>query len=98
MNLFEFFVNLNHRSHAGSWVEATAVFTGKRNQVSVRSKSGYHTQEYYEYEILYRTEEKEQRAWYTFYPLPDPEVDAVQGEKIRIRYNRRKPYIFESVS
>lgn len=96
MNLFEILVNLNHRKSNESWVETTAVFTGKRNKAAARTKGGYRELDYFEYEIVYDAGGKGQRRWYTFYPLPDPETDEIKDTSIRIKYNPHKPYIFEA--
>lgn len=95
MNLFEILVNLNHKNRTKSWVETSAVFTGKRNRAANASKVGYKDVDYYEYEIIYNVCGKEQRGWYTFYPLPDPDIEEIKDSSIKIKYNKRKPYIFE---
>lgn len=97
MNLFEFFVKLNYKVRTKSWIETTATFTGKRNKAAAITKVGYRELDYYEYEIIYDVSGKKKSGWYKFYPLPDPEVNDIQGKSIRIKYNRRKPYIFENV-
>lgn len=96
MNLFEFFLNL-HNKCTKSWVETTATFTGRRSRVAQRTKAGYRELDYYEYEITYCAGNKEKRGFYSFYPLPDPDVEEIEGKTIRIRYNKKKPYLFETV-
>ena len=101
MTLFEFLVNLNSRNKqkkTSDWIETSAVFTGRRNQAATKTRGGYILLDYYEYEISYYTGDKKQRAWYTFHPLPDPEVTDIEGQTIRIKYNKRKPYMFEEVT
>lgn len=94
MNFFEFFVNLQNRGKK-SWIETTATFTGKRNKAASRTKVGFAELDYYEYEIIYKVGDKEKRGFYSFYPLPDPEVEEIKGKTIRIKYNKKKPYLFE---
>lgn len=96
MNFFEFFLKL-HNSSTKSWVETTATFTGKRNKAASRTKVGYCELDYYEYEITYFAGDKQKRGYYSFYPLPEPKIDEVEGKTIRIKYNKKKPYIFEAV-
>lgn len=96
MNFFELMVNLNHRDKTLSYVETTATFTGKRNIAGRMTKTGtVHEMDYYEYEIEYEAKGKLRRGFYSFYPLPDPEPDEIKGKTIGIRYNKRKPYLFE---
>ena len=93
MNLFEILSNFTHKTNRSLWIETTAKFTGKINKAAKRTKSGYVEYEHNEYEIVYEVEGKQRRAWYTFYPVPDPDVEEVKDTGIRIMYNRRKPYI-----
>ena len=95
MNLFEFFLKSRNRS-TESWVEATATFTGKRNRAARKAKTGFHELEYYEYEITYLAKNKERRAFYTFYPLPDPTIEEIEGKTMKIKYNKKKPYMYRS--
>jgi hypothetical protein len=37
-------------------------------------------------------------GWYSFHPLPDPDPEKLEGDRIRIRYKKRKPFIFEKAS
>lgn len=94
MNLFEFFSKL-HSNTTKNWIETTATFTGKRNKAASRTKTGYFEKEYYEYEITYLVGDKTQRGYYSFYPLPDPEVEEIQGTTMQIKYDPKKPYRFE---
>lgn len=91
MNLFEFFLNLNN-ANKESWIETNATFTGKRNIAKARTKVGYIDKDYYEYEITYNVGSKKQSAYYTFYPLPDPDICDIKGQVIKIKYNEKKPY------
>ena len=97
MNLFEFFVKLNN-SGTKSWIETTATFTGRRNKAASRTKVGYGELDYYEYEITYLVGDKERRGYYSFYPLQDPPAEKIQGKTMKIKYNKRKPYLFETVT
>lgn len=96
MNLFEFFVKL-HNGSTKSWIETTATFTGKRNKAANRTKVGYREEDYYEYEITYFVGDRKKSGYYSFYPLPDPEIEEIEGETMRIKYNKRKPYLFEAI-
>lgn len=96
MNLFEFFLKLNGNS-TKTWIETTATFTGRRNKAASRTKVGYCELDYYEYEVTYLVGDKEKRGFYSFYPLPDPETEEIKGKTMRIKYNKKKPYIFEAV-
>ena len=96
MNLFEFFSKIRN-NRTKSWIETTATFTGKRNKAAGRTKIGYSELDYYEYEITYLAGDKEKHGYYSFYPLPDPEIEEIKGETIKIKYNKKKPYIFEAV-
>ena len=95
MNIFEFFLKMNHPSEKEGWIETTAVFTGKAEKAAVGKPGHYKVAAYNEYEIIYRTNDKERGGWYTFNPLPDS--DDIKGTSIRIRYNSKKPWIFERV-
>lgn len=95
MNLFKLFLKL-HSNNTKSWIETTATFTGKRNKAAGRTKVGYCERDYYEYEITYFVGDKKRRGYYSFYPLPDPKPEAIEGKTMRIKYNKRKPYIFEA--
>lgn len=93
MNLFEFFLKLNNKE---SWIETTAIFTGRRNKAAARTKTGYCELDHYEYEITYSVGERKKRGYYSFYPLPDPEPEELAGKTLKIRYNKKKPYLFEA--
>ena len=95
MNLFDFFSKFTHKTNTRNWIETTATFTGRRNKAAARTKAGFHELDYYEYEITYDVDGKRKRAWYTFYPLPDPEPGEIQGNHMRIKYNKHRPYIVE---
>ena len=97
MNLFEFCLKLNNFGKT-SWIETTATFTGKRNKAVSRTKVGYRELDYYEYEITYLVKDKERRGYYSFYPLQDPPTEKIQGKTMKIKYNKRKPYLFEAVT
>lgn len=96
MNLFELFSNMNNRTNKNAWVETTARFTGKTNKTAKRTKAGYIEEKHNEYEIVYEAEGKQRRAWYTFYPVPDPEVEDIKGTRIDILYKKSRPYIIRS--
>lgn len=98
MNLLELFVNYNQRSKEKVGIETVATFTGKRNIASKLSKLKMIKElDYYEYEIEYVANGEKRKGYYTFAPLPDPEPEEIIGTTIKIRYNKKKPYIFEKV-
>ncbi len=94
MNLFGFFLKL-HSIGKETWIDTTATFTGRRNKAACRTKTGFGELDYYEYEIIYLVGDKEKRGFYSFYPLPDPEIEDIKGKTMKIKYNKKKPYIFE---
>lgn len=96
MNMFEFFSKL-HNSRTKSWIETTATFTGRRNKAAGRTKTGFRELDYYEYEITYFVGDTQRRGYYSFYPLPDPEIAEIEGKTLKIKYNAKKPYVFEAV-
>lgn len=93
--------NIQNRKKMGAWEETTATFTGKCNQKPVESKINQYnyaqTHPYCEYEITYIANGKTQSAWYTFYPVADPEPEDIRGETIQIRYNKHRPWNYEVV-
>ena len=97
MNLLDFFVYLTHHQSSENWEETTAVFTGKFEQAVRFTKYGTKQQIYNRYEIVYIAGDKECRSWYSFYPVPDPDARTLEGSPMRIRYYKRKPYLFEQV-
>ena len=97
MNLFEFCLKLNSLGKT-TWVETTATFTGKRNKAASRTKVGYRELDYYEYEITYSVGDEKRRGFYSFYPLQDPSIEEIEGKTMKIKYNKRKPYLFEPVT
>ncbi len=100
MGLFEWMLKIKNRREYKSdpnWVEANAVFTGNREQAVKQCRNHLYVEKYYAYEIIYNTDEGEKHGWYSFHPLPDPEADEIQGETIKIRYKKKKPYLFEPV-
>lgn len=96
MGLKDLFNNLTDHGDE-NWVETTATFTGNVEQAVTFTQYGTKKQSYNQYEIVYQTGDKECRSWYSFYPVPEPDVSALQGTTMRIRYNKRKPYLFEQV-
>lgn len=95
MNLLELFLKLR-TDRTKSWIETTATFTGRRNKAAARTKTGYHELDHYEYELTYWVDDKEESGFYSFYPLPDPDVEEIKGKTMRIKYNRKKPFMFEA--
>lgn len=95
MNLFELFSNFHHNTNNEAWVETTARFTGRTNKTAKRTKAGYFEEKHNEYEVVYEAEGKLRTAWYTFYPVPDPDVEEIKDTSITIMYKKRKPYIIK---
>lgn len=94
MNIFKAFADIRN-SKTELWVETTATFTGNRNKAFGRTKTGYYELDYYEYEITYSADDKLRKGFYKFYPLPDPEPEEIKDKTMRIKYNPKKPYMFE---
>lgn len=91
MNIFEFFLKLNHPYEKTGWIETTAVFTGRFEKAAVGKPGHYKTVDYNEYEVKYFTDNEERKGWYVFYPSPDPDPEDIKGTNLRIRYNRKNP-------
>ena len=80
-----------------NWIETMGTFTGKKRHVVTRSfKLLVPKKEYYEYEIVYNTEQGKKSVWYQFYPLPDP-LDDFEGIAVRLKYHVKKPWIIRIV-
>ncbi len=97
MNLFEFCVNLHQKKNEKGWCETTAVFTGNYEKAVIQTRGGFVTADYNSYEIRYTVNGKERRGFYSFHPLPDPDAADIKDSEMRIRYKKRKPYIFEQI-
>lgn len=95
MNFFEICYNITHRKKDKGYQKTTAFFTGRVEKTVKYSRKKAFNEEYNRYEIKYYVDGKEKYGWYSFYPLPDPEVEEL--EEIEIKYNIKKPYIFECV-
>ena len=95
MNFFELILKIQNRRSPHKWATTTATFTGKHEQAVVRTNRGPKKAAYNAWEIVYTVDDKIRHGWYTFHPLPDPEE--IAGTEIAIRYQRKKPYIFEAV-
>jgi hypothetical protein len=93
--IMNFFVNLTHHKNSSKWVETTATFTGKFEQAVAYTKYGTKPKNYNRYEIIYMTGDEQRHSWYSFYPVPDPDAESIKGMTMRIRYNKRKPFLFE---
>lgn len=91
MTLFEHIFQLTHYRNPHLWGETTAVFTGKSEMAVVRTRR----LNYKAYEIVYYADGRKLSGWYSFHPLEDPEEESLRGMEIKIRYKKRKPYIFE---
>ena len=98
MNLFKLIFRVTHYRNPTMWIETDGVFTGKSEAAIIRTRLGPRKADYTAYEIVYDAAGKRLRGWYSFHPLPDPDPEELKGNKIRIRYRKRKPYIFEKMS
>ena len=79
------------------WIETTGTFTGKKRYVISRSfKLLVPKKEYYEYEIVYNTEQGKKSVWYQFYPVPEP-LDDFEGVVVKLKYNVKKSWIIRII-
>ena len=79
------------------WIETTGTFTGKKRYMISRSfKLLVPKKEYYEYEIVYNTEQGKKSVWYQFYPVPEP-LDDFEGVVVKLKYNVKKSWIIKIV-
>ena len=79
------------------WIETTGTFTGKKRYVISRSfKLLVPKKEYYEYDIVYNTEQGKKSVWYQFYPVPEP-LDDFEGVVVKLKYNVKKSWIIKIV-
>ena len=79
------------------WIETTGTFTGKKRYVISRSfRLSVPKKEYYEYEIVYNTEQGKKSVWYQFYPVPEP-LDDFEGVVVKLKYNVKKTWIIKIV-
>ncbi len=97
MNLFEMFFNITHKRSSLIWAETDAVFTGKIEKALLHSKSGFYEASYNAFQIRYYAGDKEIFAGYPFHPLPDPDPAELRGKKLRIRYKKLRPHVFEVI-
>lgn len=97
MNLFELCNKINNPDEKKGWTETTAVFTGKNEKSAMGAKGHFQLTDVDEYEIRFNTEDGERTGWYKFSPLPGPDAADTEGKTIRIRYNDKKPWIFEAI-
>lgn len=95
MGLFEYLVKANYVGPIRDGVATTATFTGRRRKARVYSKAAILTKNYYEYELVYIGDGKKRCVWHVFYPLPDPELEGLEGSTVRIIYSKKKPYRYE---
>ena len=94
MNLYRFISRITHYRNSNMWIETDGVFTGKSEAAIIQTRMGPQTADYSAFEITYYVGEKRLHGWYSFHPLPDPDPEELAGNKIRIRYRKRKPFIF----
>ena len=97
MNVFELFTKLNHPTEEMGWIKTTAVFTGRTERAAIGTPGQYKNADYLEYEIRYFVSGEERRGWYAFHPLDDPDPDEIKGSELQIRYNGKKPWLFEAI-
>ena len=98
MNLFELIFRITHYRNPKMWIETDGVFTGKSETAIIRTRLGLRKADYSAYEIVYFANGKRFHGWYSFHPLPDPDPKELEGNRIRIRYRKWKPFIFEKVT
>ena len=98
MNLFEFFFKITHYRNIHAWDETVATFTGKSEAATVRTRFGPRKTDFNAYEIVYYANGQRKHGWYSFSPLPGPDAEELRGTKMKIRFMKRKPYIFEKVN
>ena len=79
MNLFGFFVRLTHHRDMRKWESATAVFTGKSEKATIRTKMGPRAADHNAYEIVYDADGTRRNGWYVFHPLDDPDPQSLAG-------------------
>lgn len=97
MSLFDFLLKFNHPTKRPGWIETTATFTGIIEKAAIGKPGHYNEADYNEYEIKYFTDDEERKGWYVFHPSPDPNPDDIKGTNLRIRYNCKKPWLFEAL-
>ncbi len=97
MTLFELFFNITHRRSSLIWAETDAVFTGKVEKALLHSKSGFYEASYNAFQIKYYAGDELIYAGYPFHPLPDPDPEELRGKKLRIRYKKKRPHVFEAI-
>ena len=97
MNLFEAIFRITHHRSPHTWAETVATFTGKSEAATVRTRLGPIKADYNAFEIVYDVNGQRKHGWYSFHPLPDPDKEELKGSTMRIRFMKRKPYIFEKV-
>lgn len=97
MNFFELLSNFNYKVKSASGVKTEATFTGNRRKAIVKTKTGFHTRDYYEYEIKYDVDGKLYTGYITFYPLADPAINEIENTTIEIVYKKKKPSIFTAI-
>ncbi len=104
MNFFGFITKITHPENRNGWVETTAYFTGESRKPE-RGRGGYYpvdinvaaTDGFLEYGIRYYVGDKERIGWYIFYPAPDPDPNEIKDTPVKIRYMKKRPWIFENV-
>lgn len=88
---------LNESLNESNWIETMGTFTGKKRHVVTRSfKLLVPKKEYYEYEIVYNTEQGKKSVWYQFYPVPEP-LDDFEGVVVKLKYNVKRSWIIKIV-
>ena len=97
MTAFELFFKLTHIRSSLFWAETDAVFTGKVEKALLRSKSGFYEAGYNAFQIRYYADDELIFASYPFYPLEDPDPQELQGKKLKIRYKKLRPHVFEAI-
>ena len=104
MNFFSVISKITHPDKRTGWVETIAYFTGEVRKPE-RGRGGLYpittniasTDGFLEYGIRYYVGDKERIGWYIFYPGPDPDPQEIKDQSVKIRYMKRRPWIFEFI-
>lgn len=97
MNLLELCLKITQKKNRNTWVETQAHFTGETEECVERSSRYGSIERYKRYKYVYYVDDVQKHGWHTFFPLEDLDEDEVKDTWVRIRYNRKKPYLSELI-